>query len=73
MKVLSLTYDQINVLHQQTGQNYFEGDGNGNFKGGSLQKQDGKTIYGVDKFVEHFPSIDISQLEQVNYVPQVEE
>lgn len=68
MKVLSLSYEDINELHQLTDCEFFKDDGNGNFLDGSLAKQGGKTIFSSEKIESHFPKIDLSKYTEVDYV-----
>lgn len=73
MKALKLTYDELDSLHQLTECSFFKHDEEtGKVSLDAVQKNsEGSYVYGVDKLKDHFPDIDISGLDQIDYVSKV--
>lgn len=74
IKVLSITLEELQELHVATNHEFFkcgEKDENGHdMVVPTIGMQEGKYIYGRDRFVKTFPEIDISSYNVVDYVPQ---
>lgn len=74
MKVFELTYEQLQALHIATNHEFFkcgveDENGNDNVVPTMTQRGD-KYLYGVDRFTQRFPEIDISGLKQITFVAE---
>ncbi len=76
MKVFELTYDDLQYLHLESNHEFFkcgEEDEDGHdFVVPTMTKREDKYLYGVTKFTQRFPDVDISGLTQITFVPDNE-
>jgi hypothetical protein len=72
-KVFELTIDDLQYLHLASDHSFFkcgEEDENGDDLVVPTMTQRGdKYLYGVTKFTQRFPDVDISGLTQIEFVP----
>ena len=73
MKVFELTYDELQYLHLASDHSFFkcgeEDDKGHDLVVPTMTKRGDKYLYGVTKFTQRFPDVDISGLTQIEFVP----
>ena len=70
-KAYAWTLKQLQEVHDLTGCAFFgcEADDEHKVKP-TIQMQNGKYIFGVDKIKRKFPELDMSKYKTIEYVPQ---
>jgi hypothetical protein len=73
MKVFELSIDELQYLHLASDHSFFKCGGEDDYCViPTMTKRGDKYLYGVTKFTQRFPDVDISGLTQITFVPDNE-